>query len=157
MPQTNFQCRLSCPIHVVTFTLISTLATDYIQKRRGQALLFSFWYYLWICHLTWYQSKRDYMDRASKRAGKGSREINPLINYEKLLSWIFHIFIGFFFLDIVESTIKSCIKPLSYFFRVIYLCSHIKSVSWGMPILSYFFSLKMCCLRQILFYLFCGM
>ena len=29
-----------CPIHVVTFTLISILATDYIQKRRGQALLF---------------------------------------------------------------------------------------------------------------------
>ena len=26
-------------IHVVTFTLISILATDYIQKRRGQALL----------------------------------------------------------------------------------------------------------------------
>ena len=28
-----------CPIHVVTFNLISILATDYIQKRRGQALL----------------------------------------------------------------------------------------------------------------------
>ena len=25
-----------CPIHVVTFTLISNLATDYIQKRRGE-------------------------------------------------------------------------------------------------------------------------
>ena len=24
------------PIHVVTFTLISNLATDYIQKRRGE-------------------------------------------------------------------------------------------------------------------------
>ena len=35
-----------CPIHVVTFTLISILATDYIQKRRGQALLFSFEYNL---------------------------------------------------------------------------------------------------------------
>ena len=32
--------------HVVTFTLISILATDYIQKRRGQALLFSFEYNL---------------------------------------------------------------------------------------------------------------
>ena len=31
-----------CPIHVVSFTLISNLATDYIQKRRGQAFLFSF-------------------------------------------------------------------------------------------------------------------
>ena len=36
----------SCPIHVVTFTLISNLATDYIQKRTGQALLFSFEYNL---------------------------------------------------------------------------------------------------------------
>ena len=35
-----------CPIHVVTFTLISNLATDYIQKRTGQALLFSFEYNL---------------------------------------------------------------------------------------------------------------
>ena len=35
-----------CPIHVVTFTLIPNLATDYIQKRRGQALLFSFEYNL---------------------------------------------------------------------------------------------------------------
>ena len=26
-----------CPIHLVTFTLISILVTDYIQKRRGQA------------------------------------------------------------------------------------------------------------------------
>ena len=25
-----------CPIHVVTFTLISILVSDYIQKRRGQ-------------------------------------------------------------------------------------------------------------------------
>ena len=31
-------------IHLVTLTLISNLATDYIQKRRGQALLFSFEY-----------------------------------------------------------------------------------------------------------------
>ena len=35
-----------CPIHVITFTLISILVTDYIQKRRGQALLFSFEYNL---------------------------------------------------------------------------------------------------------------
>ena len=35
-----------CPIHVVTCTLISNLATDYIQKRTGQALLFSFEYNL---------------------------------------------------------------------------------------------------------------
>ena len=38
-------------VHVVTFTLISILVTDYtwinyIQKRRGQALLFSFEYNL---------------------------------------------------------------------------------------------------------------
>jgi hypothetical protein len=38
-----------CPIQVVTFNLISILATDYIQKRRDQI---------------WYQSKSDYMDRA---------------------------------------------------------------------------------------------
>ena len=30
----------SCPIHVVTFTLISILVTDFIQKKRGQALLY---------------------------------------------------------------------------------------------------------------------
>ena len=36
----------NCPIHVVTFTLISNLATDYIQKRRGQDNLFSFEYNL---------------------------------------------------------------------------------------------------------------
>ena len=29
-----------CPIHVVTFTLISILATDYIQMKKGQALFF---------------------------------------------------------------------------------------------------------------------
>jgi hypothetical protein len=34
------------PIHEVTFTLISILLTDYIQKRGGQALLFSFEYNL---------------------------------------------------------------------------------------------------------------
>ena len=33
-------------LHVVSFTLISILGTDYIQKRRGQALLFSFEYNL---------------------------------------------------------------------------------------------------------------
>ena len=33
-----------CPIHVLTFTLI--LPKDHIQKRRGQALLFSFEYNL---------------------------------------------------------------------------------------------------------------
>ena len=32
------------PIHVVTFTLISNLVTDYIQKRRGEPGLFSFGY-----------------------------------------------------------------------------------------------------------------
>ena len=35
-----------CLVHVVTFTLISILVTDYIQKRRGQALVFSFEYNL---------------------------------------------------------------------------------------------------------------
>ena len=35
-----------CPIHVVTFTLISNLATDVIQKRIGHALLLSFEYSL---------------------------------------------------------------------------------------------------------------
>ena len=41
----NFVCNY-CPIHLVTFTLISILATDYIQKRRGQTLLLSFEYNL---------------------------------------------------------------------------------------------------------------
>ena len=35
-----------CPVHVVTFTLISNLATDHIQKRRGEPGLFSFEYNL---------------------------------------------------------------------------------------------------------------
>ena len=35
-----------CPIHVVTFTLISNLATAHIQKRRGEPGLFSFEYNL---------------------------------------------------------------------------------------------------------------
>ena len=35
-----------CPIHVVSFTLISNLVTDYIQKRRRQPGLFSFEYNL---------------------------------------------------------------------------------------------------------------
>ena len=37
----SFRRKLS-PLHVVTFTLISNLATDYIQKRRGEPGLFSF-------------------------------------------------------------------------------------------------------------------
>ena len=37
---------LLCPIHVVTYTLISNLSTDYIQKRRGEPGLFSFEYNL---------------------------------------------------------------------------------------------------------------
>ena len=41
-----FIYRVLCPIHVVTFTLISNLATDYIQKRRGELGLFSFEYNL---------------------------------------------------------------------------------------------------------------
>ena len=35
-----------CPIHVLTFKLISNLATEYIQKRRGEPGLFSFEYNL---------------------------------------------------------------------------------------------------------------
>ena len=50
-----------CPLHVFTFTLISNLATDYIQKRRGEPSLFSLNI---ICRQIWYQSKSDYMDRA---------------------------------------------------------------------------------------------
>ena len=30
-----YDAQYLCPLHVVTFTLISNLATDYIQKRRG--------------------------------------------------------------------------------------------------------------------------
>ena len=36
----------TCTIHVVTLTLISNLATDYVQKRRGEPGLFSFGYNL---------------------------------------------------------------------------------------------------------------
>ena len=46
IPFSVFCLLVKCPIHVVTFTLISILATDYIQKRRGQALLSSFEYNL---------------------------------------------------------------------------------------------------------------
>ena len=42
----NHAVKTLCPVHVVTFTLISILATDYIQKRTGKALLFSFEYNL---------------------------------------------------------------------------------------------------------------
>ena len=52
-----------CLIHVVTFTLISILVTDYIQKRRGQALLFSFEYNL-LPNLTLNFNTTYYMDRA---------------------------------------------------------------------------------------------
>ena len=38
--------KLFCPIHVVSFALISILATDHIQKRRGEPGLFSFEYNL---------------------------------------------------------------------------------------------------------------
>ena len=51
MPDAHSVCTIIneshfCPIHVVTFTLISNLATDYIQKRRGEHGLFSFEYNL---------------------------------------------------------------------------------------------------------------
>ena len=35
-----------CPVHLVHKNLISILVTDYILKRSGQALLFSFEYNL---------------------------------------------------------------------------------------------------------------
>ena len=41
-----YDAQYLCPLHVVTFTLISNLATDYIQKRRGDPGLFSFEYNL---------------------------------------------------------------------------------------------------------------
>ena len=47
-----------CPIHVVTFTLLSNLATNYIQKRTGHTLLFC-----------------DYMDRASDSVMIGKSNI----------------------------------------------------------------------------------
>ena len=50
-----------CPIHVVNFTLISILATEYIQKRRGQALPFSFEYNLLPSLIL---NFNHYMDRA---------------------------------------------------------------------------------------------
>ena len=46
-----------CPIHVVTFTLISILATDYIQKRRRELALFSLEY-----NLSPNLSKSDYIE-----------------------------------------------------------------------------------------------
>ena len=45
-PPKNEPKQVLCPIHVVTFTWILLLATYYIQKRRGQTLLFSFEYNL---------------------------------------------------------------------------------------------------------------
>ena len=41
---TNF--KQLCPIHAVTFTLISNFATDYVQKRRGEPGPFPFEYNL---------------------------------------------------------------------------------------------------------------
>ena len=64
------QCKKSafssvfCPIHVVTFTLISNLATDYIQKRSLASSLL-----IIICRQILYQCKSDYMDRASVELG----------------------------------------------------------------------------------------
>ena len=40
-----------CPTHVVTFTLISNLATDYIQKRRGEPGRIKVKVTTWIGHL----------------------------------------------------------------------------------------------------------
>ena len=47
-------CRL---IHVVVKNFISILVTDYIQKRRGQALLFSFEYNLLPTLISWIGQK----------------------------------------------------------------------------------------------------
>ena len=44
--KTTVGCIPLCPIHVVTFTLTLNLATDCIQKRRGEPSLFSFEYNL---------------------------------------------------------------------------------------------------------------
>ena len=41
-------------MYLVTFTLISILATENIQKRRGQALLFSFEYNIWLMKKTFF-------------------------------------------------------------------------------------------------------
>ena len=61
------------PVCVVTFTLISNLVTDYIQKRRGEPGLFSFEYNMlpkndikvkvttWIGHLSLLKSKASYL------------------------------------------------------------------------------------------------
>ena len=50
-----------CPIHVVTFTLISNLVSDYIQKRKGEPGLFSFEYNLLPKLIS---NFNQYMDRA---------------------------------------------------------------------------------------------
>ena len=50
-----------CPIHVVTFTLISSLSTDYIQKRRREPGLFSFYYCMpGIITYSWFETTRKY-------------------------------------------------------------------------------------------------
>ena len=59
----SYHWLVICPIHVVTFTLITILATDYIQKRRGQALFFSFEYNM-SPKIYVYQSKSEYMDKS---------------------------------------------------------------------------------------------
>ena len=46
-----------CPIHVVTSTLISNLATDYIQKRTGQSLVAKF--YINVKVTTWIAGRMD--------------------------------------------------------------------------------------------------
>ena len=51
-----------CLVHVVHDNLISILVIDYIQKRRGQALLFSFEYKLLLPKLL--IDFYNYMDQA---------------------------------------------------------------------------------------------
>ena len=58
-----------CMVHVVHKNLISILVTDYIQKRRGQALLFSFEYNM-LPNLI--SNLNHYMDRA---LGAGKADI----------------------------------------------------------------------------------
>jgi hypothetical protein len=59
------------------------------------------------------------------------------MNYEKLLSWVFHVLIGIFVVNIVEASKEGA---LNHFYTF-----------------SYFLSFEIGYLRLILFYLFCGM
>mgnify|MGYP007022696262 CR=1 FL=1 len=84
--------RVLCPIHVVTFTLISNLATDHIQKRRGEPGLFSFEY-----NLSPNQSKSDYKNTTKYYKKSSYLNVNDVWKCDRkwfsdeIVSWVWRL------------------------------------------------------------------